>query len=161
MAAVFSFGSFGDIVTLCQLVLEIKQALQDGHGSHAEYQMLVQELDNFAITLLPLQRIQRRIEEHPVDSRVTSSDVLQDHSLAIIKNSVSTCESLLTEFKHKLHRYSPPEPVGTGFRKKLRCAMRRVAWALSSARKDAVGFRSQLSLQGQQVTQALLLLLHD
>lgn len=160
MAAVFSFGSFGDIVTLCQLVLEIKQALQDGHGSHAEYQMLVQELDNFAMTLLPLQRIQRRIEEHPVGSRVTG-DALQYHSLTIIKNSVSTCESLLTQFKHKLHRYSPPEPVGTGFRKKLRGAMRRVAWALSSARKDAVGFRSQLSLQGQQVTHGLLLLLHD
>lgn len=47
MAASFSFGSFGDIITTAQLVWRLARALSDSRGSAPEFRQLVEELNLF------------------------------------------------------------------------------------------------------------------
>ena len=47
MSASFTFGSFGDIITIVQLVWQLSQAISDSHGSAQEFRDLVDELSQY------------------------------------------------------------------------------------------------------------------
>jgi hypothetical protein len=51
----FSFGAFGDIATICDLLMRVVQALAESAGASPTYQALIAELDCFRDCLLNLQ----------------------------------------------------------------------------------------------------------
>ena len=53
--ASFSFGSFGDIITVCQIAIEFRLALSSSRGSAKCYHDLKKELEGF-VTVLRLVR---------------------------------------------------------------------------------------------------------
>jgi hypothetical protein len=52
MSAAFTFGSVGDIITICQLVVQLSRALSSANGAVREYADLRRELDLFAQVLM-------------------------------------------------------------------------------------------------------------
>ena len=51
----FTFGSFGDIVTLSLLIKDLIKSLDDSRGSSAEYQAVVRELWSLDKALLEVE----------------------------------------------------------------------------------------------------------
>lgn len=58
MAAVFSFGSFGDIISVVGLLNDMRQIVSNGRGSYVEYAGLTTDLDAFIESLQVLGRLQ-------------------------------------------------------------------------------------------------------
>ncbi len=52
MSAAFTFGSFGDIITLYQIAAELARALSSPRGSATKYRELIKELEDFAKILI-------------------------------------------------------------------------------------------------------------
>lgn len=50
-----SFGSVGDIIAICQLIIELGKALNDTTGSTAQYRELRGELDDFVRLLMQVR----------------------------------------------------------------------------------------------------------
>jgi hypothetical protein len=55
MSAAFTFGSVGDIIGICQVVIQLSRALKSAMGASQEYQGLVDDLDLFAKTLMEVR----------------------------------------------------------------------------------------------------------
>ena len=65
MEVALTFGSIGDIITICQIAIRLGKALDVGcrnaQGSAAEYQSLRVELDAFVQVLLCVSRVQTHL----------------------------------------------------------------------------------------------------
>lgn len=59
MSVAFTFGSFGDIIAICQIAVKLSHALGVGSraagGSAREYQDLRQDVDNFVQILVKVR----------------------------------------------------------------------------------------------------------
>lgn len=79
MAAVFSFGSFGDILSLIGILNDIRQIVSDGRGSYVEYTSLAADLDAFTSSLRVLDRLQAEStnDRHP-DAHISTLQAIHD-----------------------------------------------------------------------------------
>lgn len=55
MEAALTFGSVGDIIAICQIVIQLGRALRSAGGSAQEYQELCRDLDAFVQILLQVR----------------------------------------------------------------------------------------------------------
>ncbi|OTB07656.1 hypothetical protein M426DRAFT_8650 [Hypoxylon sp. CI-4A] len=87
--ASFTFGSFGDIITTCQLALELGRALSSARGSANEYQSLRKDLDAFVDTLVHVVGTYQQYEESRrlKDLRDTTKSIV-DESRALLQESL-------------------------------------------------------------------------
>ncbi|PSR71905.1 hypothetical protein PHLCEN_2v12249 [Hermanssonia centrifuga] len=157
--AAFTFGSFGDIVTIVQLAFAIKKALSDSRGSLAECRMLVAYLDDFTRSMDCLKPwVSRALMSDGFTSDPTQP-TLNQASLNAIRYAIATCERLLTEFKGKLSPYEASLVQG-GSGNWFLDFRRRIGWR-SSLREDAIDLRRNLVAQGDELHQYLKFLFRN
>lgn len=128
-----TFGSVGDIITVCLLAKSIAKALDDSRGSSAEYQGLVTEIRSLERSLLEVELFTR-------SWRDASSSVSLQHECSKLVND---CRKTLETFRDYLKKYdsSLSTSAHEGF---LRRAGNKIKWQLLA--KDTVSrFRSELA----------------
>lgn len=128
-----TFGSVGDIITICLLAKSIVEALDDSRGSSAEYQGLVSEIRSLEYSLLEVEQFTRSWR----DSSTSASLQLECSKL------VMECRKTLEAFRDYLKKYdsSLSKDPRTGI---LRRAGAKIKWHLLT--KDTVArFRSELA----------------
>ncbi|KAK7915275.1 hypothetical protein PG985_012978 [Apiospora marii] len=127
MAASFSFGSFGDIITTAQLVWRLAQALSDSRGSAPEFRELVKELNFFYGAL----------------SNVPQTTELQ-RLAAELQHVTDDCRRMIESFLEKgLERYGKSFLKPRGSPKTVGDWLKRIRWA-SLEKDDVIKMRDRL-----------------
>ncbi|KAJ4469760.1 hypothetical protein C8J55DRAFT_193678 [Lentinula edodes] len=103
MSFALTFGSIGDIITVIELLNQIRKALCDSTGSSAEYQALIVDLDVF-------------------------SDIL-DAVKSSISSTVQSSHNLLKDIHGKIRKYQCSLRAG-GSGNAMRDSWRKIGWAL-------------------------------
>lgn len=169
MAAVFSFGSFGDVITVIQILDDIRKTLSDGRGSYSEFVGIVDGLDDFIQTLQCLDRIQVQWQD-TVNSETEASiagcnvptNAFDSTMVSRIRKSLTASEKIAKEFQVVLRRYDTTALTSAkGWTKNLKACLRKIRWALSSTRKDIDSLKINLTFQGGILSQILLAMLVD
>lgn len=128
-----TFGSVGDIITVCLLAKSIVEALDDSRGSSAEYQGLINELRSLECSLLEVELCTRSWKDAS-----TAVSLQQECS-----KLVNECRKTLEAFHAYLKKYdsflSKDSRAGV-----VKRAGMKIKWQLLA--KDIVSrFRSELA----------------
>ncbi|CAL1699179.1 unnamed protein product [Somion occarium] len=142
--AAFTFGSFGDIVTIIELVVSLRNVLSESGDSGAEYKALLSYLESFTYSLECLK---------PLLSTQSGSSPIDSSAINAIRYAVACCEVLIREFKAKLGPPSSGE-ISTNTAEWFRNIWWKLQWA-SATRHDAVELRSRLKAQGDIINRIL------
>lgn len=165
MAAVFSFGSFGDILSLIQILNDVRRTLSDGYGSFSEHRDLLESMDAFLFSLRCLDRLQLRLGDISVTDAAHADSLIMDQSVVPrIQTAVGASGHIARDFQALLQRYSLPSTANATsptLYTRVRTAIRKIQWALSPARKDVSSLKISLMFQGSIISQILLAILVD
>ncbi|KAK8112668.1 hypothetical protein PG984_013194 [Apiospora sp. TS-2023a] len=120
MEVALTFGSVGDLIAICQIAIQLRQALGTASGSAKEYQDLREDVDNFT------QILGQVIEEQHEHGRHPSLANLDTQT----RNVVNECATLM---KDALDRWYPKyhqslQPGGSG--NPVKDAFRKVEWSV-------------------------------
>lgn len=130
-----TFGSVGDIITVCLLAHSIVKALDDSRGSSAEYNGLISEIRSLECSLLEVELLTR--SEKWRDATTATSLKLECSKLIL------NCRKTLENFQAFLKKYDSSLSKDTR-KGTLRRAGAKIKWQLSA--KDTVAkFRSELA----------------
>ncbi|KAJ3543914.1 hypothetical protein NM688_g5802 [Phlebia brevispora] len=175
----FTFGSFGDIITIIQIARAIQKSLSEKSGATAECRMLIEYLDTFTGTVEIVKSLAFP-GRSPPDGAQNASDgnvhgittplrsiqspfTNPEYSASAnaILRSLWLCDRLLREFKVKLAPYEESLLYSSGgsSRNRLRDFWRKVDW--SSIKADAIDLRRNLAAQVQHITLILSILTAD
>jgi hypothetical protein len=91
----FTFGSFGDIITLCSIVIATVKILDDSKGASKEYLDIVDELSNLERVLSELDSLDKTCAAH------TDFTALG----ATVKLHAVDCWTLLNAFRDEIKKY--------------------------------------------------------
>ena len=86
-----TFGSVGDIIAVCQLVIQAVKAISDSKGSSSEYQDLVSLLSSLMVSL---EHVRATIQKH--------SHILNLASLEVV---LSECHQYLDSHLNMIQKY--------------------------------------------------------
>lgn len=128
-----TFGSVGDIITVCLLAKSIVEALDDSRGSSAEYQGLISEIRSLECSLLEVELFTRSWRDS-----ITSTSLQRECS-----KLVNECRKTLQAFQEYLKKYDAylSKDTRTGILKRTGT---KIKWQLLA--KDTVArFRSELA----------------
>ncbi|EIM89299.1 uncharacterized protein STEHIDRAFT_109525 [Stereum hirsutum FP-91666 SS1] len=115
----FTFGSFGDIITIIQLANKVRKLLSESSGASAEYQQLILEIDT---SLFILHLVYGASQFQSADASPLSTNAQQT-----IQQCVKKSEDILRELDGKLFKFQESlEEGGTG--KKLLDYWGKIRW---------------------------------
>lgn len=123
----FTFGSFGDILSIIDLAVKIRKALGDGTGSSKDYQALLFELDSFSDVLTTLHNA-----IHSQDKTQKLPGSLEQ----AIRNALNSARELLGESYASISSYQGSLREG-GSGSMMRDSWWKIGWFLF--KKDEVG----------------------
>lgn len=166
----FSFGSFGDVIAVVQVLDDIRTTLASDKGSYSEFRSLVGELDQFTQSLVLLDRLQVQFGHSAsgcgaalmcpsTQPQGVPADALMDQ-LHMLQGAMSASAVLAADLQGTLARYEV-----RNLKAKRRwqmwfmsmwCMLR---WALSPPRREIDSFRLRLLFQSGNVNQILLAML--
>jgi hypothetical protein len=106
----FTFGSFGDIITICQLVYKTVEALDDARGSAADYQALAKRLQN-------LEEVIAKIGKLSLAQRKLVDVTALDNTLANCKQCLDKFQQKISPFRRALLQKGARKIIGDVFRK--------------------------------------------
>lgn len=112
----FTFGSFGDIVTVIQLLKKIVGILSDSKGASLDYQDLVEELRGYETVL---SRVQYTVVD-PKTPVIVARELLQE---------VDVCRALLHRIHKQILRYRESLRKG-GSNNMMIDSWRKIGWTL-------------------------------
>lgn len=165
MAAIFSFGSFGDILSLIQILNDVRRTLSDSYGSFSEHGDLLESMDAFLFSLQCLDRVQVRLGGiSDIDPRHNDSLIMDQSVAPRIQTAIEASEHIARQFQTLLQRYNiPPNTSATSLSlyTRVRTATRKIQWALSPARKEVTSLKINLMFQRSIINQILLAILVD
>lgn len=145
----FTFGSFGDIITVISLAWSIKKLLSDANGAPAECRLLVEYLDTFTNTVEIAKTL-------TIDASIASTSATSDTAppplsrpeystaVTVVSHALSICRRLLEAFKSKLAPYEA-SLLSNNACSKFVVFRRKLSWI--SIRKEALELRR--NLEGQ------------
>ncbi len=125
-----TFGSVGDIISVCQVVNELLQALNDCRGSSSEYQGLMRELWSFERALLEVEQLASHC------GKLAEINALQQTA----KQIATQCRSSIDDFLRKIRRYRSSLREG-GSGSSVRDAFWKIHWR-TSHKDDLQKFRT-------------------
>jgi hypothetical protein len=129
-----TFGSVGDIISVCLLVKDLVDALDDARGSKAEYQSLIRELWILDRSLLEIDLLAR-----------THGDGVTPELEALCetaRKAVDRCRELVSAFSARIRKYQKSfgENETPNF---MKVTAMKVRWSIGE--KDAVDkFRTEI-----------------
>lgn len=124
----FSFGSFGDIITICQLVKAGIDALDDSRGSAADYQTLKTLLSNLAYILFKIKAL---VET----KKIADADMLT--------RTLEDCFTTLKSFVAKIKKFDKNlglDGSGNWFKD----SYRKIRWP--GMKEDVAAFRNNVTM---------------
>lgn len=138
-----SFGSVGDIISICLLVKDLVTALDESKGSAAEYREV----------RLELRALERALLEVEVLSRSHASTVKLNALYATARKAALDCRQPVEAFLYKIKKYDPS--LGAGASKNIvRNSAMKIRWQLSQ--KDAVTrIRAEISAHSSSINMLL------
>lgn len=130
-----TFGSVGDIVSVCLLVKDLVKALDDSRGASAEYQGLIRELWALDRVLLEVDSLCRRCP-----------DSVQLNALKQTAGQIAyQCRDSITGFLTKIRRYE--RSLGPGGEKNmLKDTFWKLQWKVLH-KDDLAQFKTTISAQ--------------
>ena len=120
-----SFGSVGDIISICLLVKDLVAALDESKGSAAEYKEV----------RLELRALERALLEVEVLSRSQASTVKLNALYATARKAALDCRQPVEAFLDRIKKYDPSFGAGAS-RNIVRNTAMKIRWQLSQ--KDEV-----------------------
>ena len=130
-------ASFGDIVTVINIVQSIYKALSDSMGASYDYQCLIRELRSFEQAL------------KIVDFAITVAPPTGRDALDIAAE-ITTCLELLKTFHDRIKSYQ--EALGGGKRAfSIKIIFRKIGWSLFKA-NEVESFRQKISQHKQNIS---------
>lgn len=134
--AAFTFGSFGDVLSLISLVLQVRRALGDSSGASEDHQALITELDSFSDLL---QVVRNALSVHEGPRRLPNS----------VRNAMGqgllASTALLVGFYKDIERYRCSLRQG-GSGSMIRDSWMKAEWALYK-KEDVRQMRRKLADQ--------------
>ena len=130
--ASLTFGSVGDIVTVCGLVINAAEALSDSTGSAAEYQEVLREVRSLNVALQSASTV---IEG---DVHVTGSEQLRD--------ALTHCKTCLNAYLGRIRKYHEALKAsggGGGSKSIVKDKLRKLQW--HGNREDLARFRAEIA----------------
>lgn len=118
----FTFGSFGDIVSLIELTLRVRKALSDSTGSSEEYQALILELQGFS-DLLSMTRATLH------SLKATNRQIISESIHLQVLHHLDHAGRLLKGLHMRIERYQDRLREG-GSRARMLESWRKIGWAL-------------------------------
>lgn len=127
-----TFGSVGDIISVCLIVKDLVDALHEAHGSSAEYQSLTHELRLLERSLLHVDML----------ARVCANSIELNALNATIKQTVDACKEsvrLISERIAKFRKSLAKEGSGNSFKD----SARKIQWHILK-KDEVVRFRDEV-----------------
>jgi len=140
MSVGLTFGSVGDIISVCSIIKELITALREFKGSSSEYQTTIRELQNVDTVLTDLHDLACLCD------RLGGYESLAQR----VRLEALKCESLITPFRDKISKYTESLRIG-GCGNVARDAFWKLHWRISH-RDDLEEFRRALKVQTEVMT---------
>ncbi|EJD40690.1 hypothetical protein AURDEDRAFT_127553 [Auricularia subglabra TFB-10046 SS5] len=147
--AAFTFGSFGDVATILQLLWQLRAALDEASGASAEIRALREDVDAFRLALQQVQAALDRRQPPP------HQDVLNGiaHALSVAHNVLDSVLQKIRAFQSRM-----TSAVGIGAARKYWAV---AAWSILGGQKDVDALRMRLSEQLSVIQTDNQAALHD
>ncbi|MCJ1377618.1 hypothetical protein MMC17_000713 [Xylographa soralifera] len=144
MSIGFTFGSLGDIVSICLIVKDLVEALDDSRGSSAEYQQLIRELRALEQILLQVDLLWR------VCTSTVELNALRETSF----RAAEQCRCSIESFLKKIKKYGPNlQESGSG--SVVRDVFMKVRWHVTHA-DELTKFRAEINAHYSALNMLLL-----
>jgi hypothetical protein len=140
-----TFGSVGDIISVCLIVKDLVEALDDGNGSPAEYQELIRELWSLERALLQVDMM----------SRACQATIELNALNQTARQAAHHCRQCIEAFLDKIKKYKR-SLGGDGPRNFLIDASRKVMWQLCQ-NDELVKFRTEINAHSSSINMLLLI----
>lgn len=127
-----TFGSVGDIISVCILIKGVVKCLDDSRGSSSEYQAVIRELDSLEHALLEVELMFLSSQ----GSEELAS--LQETALSV----AAQCEKCITEYRGKVNKYNRSLRHG-GSGSFIRDSAMKLKWSLSE-KEQLTKFRAEI-----------------
>lgn len=139
-----SFGSVGDIISVCLLVKDLIDTLDSSRGSSADYQSLVRELWTLDRSLLQVELL-CRTEIYSEDLSVICDEA---------RKTVNYCKEALEELSKRIRKYDPHLKHSHGSGKLLQGVAMKIRWRVSE--KEAITkFQSAITTHSNALSMLL------
>lgn len=144
MSAGFTFGSVGDIISLCINIKDLVKALDDSRGSSAEYQEVIRELWALDRVLLEVELLWRTCES------TVELNALRETTHRVADQCRYSIEACLKKVK----KFGPSLRDG-GSGSAFRDASMKIRWQFSRS-DDLAKFRAKINAHCSTINMLLL-----
>lgn len=144
MSAAVTFGSVGDIISLCLLVKDVVKALDDSRGSSSEYQEVIRELWALERVLLEVELFWRTCEI------TVELNTLRETTC----RTVDQCRRCIEGFLKKVEKYGPSLREG-GSGGIIRDVGKKLHWQVSHS-QDLTKFRAEINAHCSAISMLLM-----
>ncbi|KAH6685669.1 hypothetical protein F5X68DRAFT_209105 [Plectosphaerella plurivora] len=125
METALTFGSVGDIIAICQIVIELSRALGSSAGSARQYQDLREDLERFTRTLMQVIAVYERHENSLHLNNL-------DKEIRRVVDDCAVCLRETLDFFHvKYHRHLQPG----GSSNVVKDAVKKLEWSFTEKEK--------------------------
>ena len=139
-----TFGSVGDIISVCIIIKDLVKALDDSRGSSAEYQEVIRELSALDRVLLEVELLWTTCE------RTNELNAIRDTA----HRNAAQCRQSIEAFLKKIKKYGPSLRDG-GSGSFIRDATMKVRWQVAHA-DELTKFRAEINAHCSAINMLLL-----
>jgi hypothetical protein len=137
-----TFGSVGDILSVCLIVKDLVAALDDSRGSSAEYREAIRELWGLDRALLEVDLL----------SRTCESTIEMNALFSAAKKAAADCRTCVASFSKKIKKYGPSLEEG-GSRNLLKDTAMKIKWV--TKKDDLTKFRAEVNAHSSSINMLL------
>ena len=139
-----SFGSVGDIISVCLLIKDLVKCLDESRGSSTEYQAVIRELLSLDRALLQVELLLRSHKQ-----LVELSDLWENAN-----RCAEQCRKCISDYHSKTKKYRGAlEGRGTG--NLFRDTTAKIRWHVSE-KDDLAKFRTEITALGSSLNLLLI-----
>ena len=139
-----TFGSVGDIISVCLVIKDLIKVLDDSRGSSNEYQAVIRELWSLDRAVLEVELLSRSCER-----------TLELNALGqLARQSALQCKDCVEDFLARIAKYEQSLRAG-GSSNSVRDAAKKLQWRFTET-GDLVKFRAQLSAHTASINMLLI-----
>lgn len=140
-----SFGSVGDIISICLIVKDLVVALDESRGAANEYKGLRRELCNLERALLEVELL----------SRSSYSTIQLNALYATARKAALDCRYPVEQFLKKVKKYDHSLAGGSKSNNIFRDSAMKIKWQLF-LKEDIARFRAEITAHSSSINMLLV-----
>lgn len=135
-----TFGSVGDIISLCSVIQKLVKALDESHGSARDYRDLIEELQALETAIKEIERLS-----------IENSNVLEFGPLfETAGRGAARCRQEIESFLKSIEKYR--KHFGEyGSKNAVKANIAKARWQISQ-RDEVVKFRAHISAHSRSIS---------